>query len=296
MVEKDTPPFFSVVIATYNYAHYIGAAIESALNQTDDCEIIVVDDGSKDNTREVVESYGKNIIYTYQENQGVSTARNHGARLATGQYLFFLDADDCILPDTLKLIRKQCLQYPEVDCFIGGRVSINEKGKTKTSSFASLSDSRFKNFSDFIHRKLGSATLCAVKRPILDTVNYPESLRNNEDVVFVAQLLACYNCRTISHPVIEVHLHDDSLRHNIDSVMDSSNKVADELFNPALLSAKYMALKNEFSSRVLLSRFRTLYLANKKPEARNLYHQAISLLPKNIFLFSYLKKYIRTYF
>jgi len=295
MPENNSTPFFSVVIPSYNYAHYIGAAIESALNQNQDCEVIIIDDGSKDNTQEVVETYGKEIIYVYQDNQGVSAARNHGARLASGQYLFFLDADDCILPGALKLIREQCLQHPDIDCFIGGRTSINEAGRSKTSSFAPLSDSRFKNFSAFINRKLGSATVCAIKRAVLDTVNYPESLRNNEDIVLVAQLLACFNCRTIPHPVIEVHLHGDSLRHNVTPTLDSSDKVSDELFNPALLADEYMALKNSFSSRVLLSRFRTLYLANKRPEARRLYHRAISLMPSNIFIFSYLSKYIRTY-
>lgn len=91
----NTYPLVSVIIPTYNRAQYIGEAIESVLAQTYRfVEIIVVDDGSVDNTRKILEAYENKIRYVYQENKGPSIARNLGARLARGQYLAFLDSDD----------------------------------------------------------------------------------------------------------------------------------------------------------------------------------------------------------
>jgi GT2 family glycosyltransferase len=85
----------SVVIPTYNRAKRLPAAIDSVLRQgLDETEIIVVDDGSVDDTRAVVARYGDRVNYVYQENAGVGSARNTGIRQATGEFIAFLDSDD----------------------------------------------------------------------------------------------------------------------------------------------------------------------------------------------------------
>jgi glycosyltransferase involved in cell wall biosynthesis len=89
----------SVVIPCYNYGRYLSQAIDSVLNQTfQPLEIIVVDDGSTDNTAAVAAAYGSRIKYLTQANKGVSAARNLGLRQATGKFVHFLDADDYVLP------------------------------------------------------------------------------------------------------------------------------------------------------------------------------------------------------
>src|SRR4051812_49334188 len=94
----------SVLIPTYNCADYLGAALESICRQTRrDFEIIVVDDGSDDTTRRVVESFPFDVKYFYQENAGIGTARNRCVELAKGDFLAFLDADDVWLPKKLEL-------------------------------------------------------------------------------------------------------------------------------------------------------------------------------------------------
>ncbi|CAG7647754.1 glycosyltransferase [Paenibacillus allorhizosphaerae] len=96
-------PFFSVIIPTYNRDQYVGRAIESVLKQTyKDFEVIVVDDGSTDNTAKVVQSYDTRVRYVYQKNSGPSEARNTGIRFAKGQYVAFLDSDDVFLPNKLQ--------------------------------------------------------------------------------------------------------------------------------------------------------------------------------------------------
>lgn len=93
----------SVVIPSYNHAHFLKTAIESALTQTyRDIEIIVVDDGSTDNTAYVVEEFLGKIHYIWQENQGLSAARNTAIRNSQGEYIAFLDADDLWMPTFLE--------------------------------------------------------------------------------------------------------------------------------------------------------------------------------------------------
>jgi len=94
----------SVIIPTYNRSRYVTQAIDSVLSQTyKDYEIIVVDDGSTDNTKDVLQPYMDRIRYIYQENSGVSAARNTGIRLAKGEWIGFLDSDDEWLPEKLKI-------------------------------------------------------------------------------------------------------------------------------------------------------------------------------------------------
>jgi len=110
-------PKVSVIVPTYNAAEYIIEAIESVLNQTYTClEIIVVDDGSTDNTRNVLYPYvkGSLIRYIYQENQGPGAARNAGIIEAKGEYICFLDADDVYLQDSVLKRVKFLDTFPEV--------------------------------------------------------------------------------------------------------------------------------------------------------------------------------------
>jgi glycosyltransferase involved in cell wall biosynthesis len=96
-------PRVSVVIPNYNHTRFITGAIQSVLNQTyRSFEVIVVDDGSTDNSREVVASFGSQVRYIWQENQGLAGARNTGIRAARGQLIGLLDADDQWLPDFLE--------------------------------------------------------------------------------------------------------------------------------------------------------------------------------------------------
>jgi len=94
----------SVVIPAFNYGHFVGDAVDSALAQTyRDIEVIVVDDGSTDDTQRVLKRFGSRIRYVYQNNRGLSAARNTGVRLANGDWIALLDADDVWHPQKTEI-------------------------------------------------------------------------------------------------------------------------------------------------------------------------------------------------
>lgn len=102
---SDPVPMISVVMPAYNASRYVGQAIESVLKQTfTDFELLIIDDGSTDSTLEIANHYAmrdRRIKVLAQANQGVSATRNRGVRVAKGQFIAFLDADDLWLPDKL---------------------------------------------------------------------------------------------------------------------------------------------------------------------------------------------------
>ncbi len=102
----------SVIIPVFNGERFIAEAIQSVLNQNYELlEIIVVDDGSTDNTGKIVEKFGSKVHYIFQENGGVAKARNTGLRAASGDYIAFLDADDLFCKDKLSTQLKQFDKY-----------------------------------------------------------------------------------------------------------------------------------------------------------------------------------------
>lgn len=101
-VARNKAPRVSVVIPTYNSGAIAVEAVESVLAQTyQDLEIVVVDDGSTDNTEQAIRQFGDRVRYLKQENQGVSAARNTGIKHSRGEYIAFLDSDDLWAPDKL---------------------------------------------------------------------------------------------------------------------------------------------------------------------------------------------------
>ena len=88
-------PSVSVILPVFNCERYLGEAIESLFAQGhSNLQVIVIDDGSEDGSRNVVASFGDRIEYAYQENSGIGAARNHGLQLAKGDYIAFIDSDD----------------------------------------------------------------------------------------------------------------------------------------------------------------------------------------------------------
>ncbi len=115
---------FSIIIPTFNRAHLLSRAIESVLAQDfSDWEMIVMDDGSSDNTGEVVRLFADvdlRISYHYSENQGAAAARNLGASFISGKYITFLDSDDEYLPSHLQRRAEILSSKPAIELLHGG--------------------------------------------------------------------------------------------------------------------------------------------------------------------------------
>ena len=110
----ETLPLVSIIIPNYNHAQYIEDAIHSVLRQTyRNVEIIVVDDGSRDNSREVIAAFGDTVRAIFQQNQGLSAARNTGLTASRGKFIGVLDADDMYEPDFVETLVTALQGQPE---------------------------------------------------------------------------------------------------------------------------------------------------------------------------------------
>lgn len=124
------PSLVSVVIATHNQSRYLGYTIESVLGQTyRTIEVIVVDDGSTDATPEIAARFGERIRYVRQANTERGAARNHGLKLASGEYIAFLDSDDIWLPSKLEKEVRFLERHPEVGLVYSDRDLIDADGR-----------------------------------------------------------------------------------------------------------------------------------------------------------------------
>jgi len=138
-------PKFSVVIPTFNRSNAVCKAIGSVLAQSyKDYEIIVVDDGSTDNTQEMLKQFDGKIRYFYQENKGVSAARNRGIREARGEWIAFLDSDDIWLPEKLRWQHKIIDMDPDINFIFTDIEQFNKSGVVRASMMRSSHNNRKK--------------------------------------------------------------------------------------------------------------------------------------------------------
>lgn len=206
-------PMVSVIVPCYNYAKFLCFALESLVAQDlQDWECIIVDDGSSDNTKEVAEGFArqdKRFRYIYQQNQGLSGARNTGIRHSTGRYLQFLDADDLLNKGKLALQSEYLQANDGVDIVYGDELFFN------TENPAIKLKGRYSAENDYHKLKISGKGECMVqvfctdnfisvsspliKREIVDKVGYFDtSYKSYEDWHFwfrcaVAGLFYKYN-------------------------------------------------------------------------------------------------------
>lgn len=221
----------SVIIPAYNQAHYLGLAIQSALDQqVHDVEIVVVDDGSTDNTRQVAQAFtDTRVRYVYQENQGLSAARNTGIRLATGQFITFLDSDDLFLPEKLTLLMAEMAQRPFLGFVAGEAILIDEANNHLPHRMdAGLpQDSRELLLGNPLH--VGSVL---VRREWLAQAgDFDESLRACEDWDMWLRLARC-GCQMafVAQPVSLYRVHQAQMTRQAERMRTAMLAVLDKFF------------------------------------------------------------------
>ncbi len=294
-------PLISVIIPTYNYAATLPRAVASVAGQLDEQhELIVIDDGSTDNTPEVIQALEatgpRRTRFIRKENGGPSSVRNRGIAEAAGTYLIFLDADDEMAPEALAKISRHLAQSPDTQLVIGGHVSITPDGKQKTHlPQKTLPETPLERVRAYLADKTIAISngACAMHRDIFERGTYPEEFRSSEDIPVFCQALAHYRCSVLSEPLALIYKHDDSLRHQLGHARTVGLALVDEVFREERLGQEFQALKPEFRLQRCLSLFRTAYLGQDREMAKEYFRQALQQDWRVLFRWSYSRKALR---
>lgn len=133
----------SIVTISFNQAQYLCECIDSVLNQTyPDIEYIVVDPGSTDKSREIIESYGDRIIRVFENDNGPADGLNKGFGKATGDIFYFLNSDDYLLPESIDMIAAHFRNDPDTDVLLAGGLLVDGNGKIIRSIYPSTLSAR----------------------------------------------------------------------------------------------------------------------------------------------------------
>jgi glycosyltransferase involved in cell wall biosynthesis len=226
-------------------------------------------------------------------NRGVSATRNRGIDESSGDYLIFLDADDCLLENALESFAttiQGCHKKPGI--IVGAHFSASENGKKKLHENSYTPLSRLDCFNAYLNKKIAlSNGACAVSREVFTHIRYNESLRHAEDIPVFAQTIANFDSVFIDTPVVTVNKHSDSMRNDSSAAAEAGLRLVDELFNEAILPPEMMALRSAYLVRRCLSLFRTLYRDKKYAEADHYFKLACKTDWRCLFNWSYSKKY-----
>lgn len=296
---------WSIVIPTYNYGRFIERCLASIVDQPgDDYEIVVVDDGSTDDTRAVVEAFVRyrqlptgRLRYLCQHNQGPAAARNHGIADSRGDFVWFLDSDDRLAVGALEQMRQTVRQHPRGELFFGGYRSMAEDGRSSDKLPGKVAVCRTENFRRFLRKELRSLTTGAVvvRKSSLGDIRFPEGIHINEDVAFFGHLVASCKVVPVARILVEKIRHPASLRGNLGRIEETGLRSVDALFDAARLTSAQMKLRSRYRADRCLRLFRAHYLHGNYALARSYYGQMLKTSPRYLFKAGYLLRFLRCF-
>ena len=241
-------PRVSVVIITYNHGRFIGDAIQSVLSQTfPDFEVVVVDDGSSDNTAEVVRPFP--VKYFWQENQGVCRAYNRGIDLSQGEYILFLDADDMLLPDTLRKEVEVLDANPQVAFCYGEAYMMNDEGKhiyrVRKSTFLKRSGivDGMQQIRELLFANRITSSTVMLRRRCLDEVGrFDEGIGAiAEDRHLYIRLAKRYPLFYLAEPLVKYRVHPEQTHRRVtyDVAETAFSRILGEVFEDPEFAPKF---------------------------------------------------------
>lgn len=201
----------SIIVPTHNRAKFLKLAIESVLAQTfTDWELIVVDDGSSDDTRQIVESVqDQRLRYVYQEPNERSVARNFGVRISQGKFLLFLDDDDLLRADMIQRSLKE-FENPEVAVVYSALKLIDEQGE-EFPQVPICSKAEGNVFKDLLVESFMVHAPLAIRQCVIDVGGFDEKLTACEDWDLWIRIAAGKReFKVIGEPLVSYRLHDSN--------------------------------------------------------------------------------------
>lgn len=222
-IVNATHPVVSVIIPCYNHGRYLSEAIQSVLNQTYKwIEIIVVDDGSTDNTKHVAESF-PNVKYVYQENQGLSAARNSGIVNSVGAYLVFLDADDLLVEDALAYNLNHLIGNENLAFAAGGYLLETSEGKKIEKTKDPIYQNNYLEFLKKNYIEMHATVM--YRRWVFDDFKYDTSLKACEDYDLYLKISRKYPVYYHSKILAIYRMHGANMSGNSELMLNSVLKV-----------------------------------------------------------------------
>ncbi len=222
-MEIPGSPLISVIIPCYNHGHFLQKAFDSIYSQHySNVEIIVVDDGSTDNTKEATEK-NPGVKYIYQNNQGLSAARNTGIKNSKGSLLIFLDADDWLLPQAINTNLGFLKEYP-VSAFVSGgyKLVFTDSGKT-TDTVYEVSTDHYLHFLESNYIGMHAAVM--YQRWIFDEFDFDETLRSCEDYDLYLRISKKYPVFHHTKIIAAYRMHGANMSSNIPMMLEGVLKV-----------------------------------------------------------------------
>jgi glycosyltransferase involved in cell wall biosynthesis len=274
----------SVVMPSYNAARFVTAAIDSVLAQTvQDFEILVVDDGSTDDTCEVLAKYDAPIKYLYKPNGGVSSARNFGIENARGKYIAFLDADDLWLPEKLE---KQ-LAILEADAQIGLVYAATEKVDENLQNVGYIEANSYEDYCEALLLNLnivaGSCSSAIVRRDVaLQTNGFDAEFSTCADWEYWLRLSLLTKFAPIKEYLVKYRVVAGSMSSNPYVSKRDTLGVLNKFFASPDLPEKYKKLKNKAISNNLMVVSGEFLHNGKVGESLACMWKSLRLYPQNI--------------
>jgi glycosyltransferase involved in cell wall biosynthesis len=277
-------PLVSVIIPAYNAQDFIGETIHSVINQTyPDWEMLVIDDGSTDETRKVVEKYlsDPRIRYLYQENQERAVARNHGIRCSSGQYIAFLDADDVWLSNKLEVQVDYLNHHPGVGlCFTNYHL-IDTKGVLTGAPGISFSSNN--QFDYLLKGNFIANSTVMIPRDVLDKVGlFDEALPafGSEDWDMWLRIARFYPIHLIDQPLALYRLHENNT--SLERMRLSAEAVLQKVFGDPTLPGYIVENKKNVYALLYLNFSETYLRLNQRQSAFAYWQQAWQVHPKGL--------------
>jgi glycosyltransferase involved in cell wall biosynthesis len=201
----------SVIIPFYNGVEWLCEAVQSALDQTyDNIEIIVINDGSKEDVSEFLKKFVSKIIYFYQENKGASSARNLGIKNATGDFIAFLDSDDIWLPFKLE---KQIKFMSSIGALWSHTNYFYWKYESNKLIDVAIKDEYGDIFEkSFISLRIATPSV-VISKCVFDTIGnleFDTNLKIGEDTKLWQHISRFYPIALLKEPLVKVRLRDDN--------------------------------------------------------------------------------------